>query len=259
MTDDQLLRYSRHILLDEIGIEGQQRLLQSHALVIGAGGLGSPVLLYLGSAGVGRITLVDDDVVDLTNLQRQIAHNLDRVGQPKAESARQTVGAINPEVQLIAVVQRADAAWLDQAVAAADVVIDCCDNFATRHMVNAACVRHVKPLVSGAAIGFDGQISVYDTRGADLPCYACLFPPQATFEEVRCATMGVFAPLVGIVGAMQAAEALKLLIGVGSSLAGRLQMLDARSMEWTEIRIGRQADCAVCGQKRVTSARAASA
>ena len=247
MTDDQLLRYSRHILLDEIGIEGQTRLLQSHALVIGAGGLGSPVALYLGTAGVGRITLVDHDTVDVTNLQRQIAHNLARVGQPKAESARQTINAINPDVQVVAVTRRADAAWLDSAVASADVVIDCSDNFQTRHAVNAACVARRKPLVSGAAIGFDGQVSVYDSRQPDAPCYACLFPPEATFEEVRCATMGVFAPLVGIIGTVQAAEALKLLMGLGSSLAGRLQMLDARLMEWTEIRMARQPACPVCG------------
>ena len=247
MNDDQLLRYSRHILLDEIGIEGQTRLLQSHALVIGAGGLGSPVALYLGTAGVGRITLVDHDTVDVTNLQRQIAHNLARVGQPKAESARQTINAINPDVQVVAVTRRADAAWLDSAVASADVVIDCSDNFQTRHAVNAACVARRKPLVSGAAIGFDGQVSVYDSRQPDAPCYACLFPPEATFEEVRCATMGVFAPLVGIIGTVQAAEALKLLMGLGSSLAGRLQMLDARLMEWTEIRMARQPACPVCG------------
>ncbi|MBL0088170.1 MAG: molybdopterin-synthase adenylyltransferase MoeB [Ideonella sp.] len=250
MDDDQLLRYSRHILLNEIGVEGQQALLASHALVIGAGGLGSPVALYLGTAGVGRITLVDHDMVDVTNLQRQIAHNLSRVGQPKAESARQTIAAINPEVQVLPVVQRADAAWLDAAVAQADVVLDCSDNFATRHAVNAACVQHRKPLVSGAAIGFDGQISVYDTRQADAPCYACIFPPESTFEEVRCATMGVFAPLVGIIGTMQAAEGLKLLMGVGRSLAGRLQMLDARSMEWTEIRMARQPGCPVCAGRR---------
>ena len=246
MNDEQLLRYSRHILLDEIGIEGQQRLLDGHALVIGAGGLGSPVALYLGTAGVGRITLVDHDTVDVTNLQRQIAHNLARVGQPKAESARETIAAINPDVQVLPVVQRADAAWLARAVAEADVVLDCSDNFQTRQAVNAACVAARKPLVSGAAIGFDGQISVYDSRQADAPCYACIFPPDATFEEVRCSTMGVFAPLVGIIGSMQAAEALKLLAGVGSSLAGRLQMLDARSMEWTEIRLPRQPACPVC-------------
>ncbi len=247
MNDDQLLRYSRHILLDEIGIEGQTRLLQSHALVIGAGGLGSPVALYLGTAGVGRITLVDHDTVDVTNLQRQIAHNLARVGMPKAESARQTILAINPDVQVLPVMQRADAAWLDAAVRGADVVVDCSDNFRTRHAVNMACAHHHKPLVSGAAIGFDGQISVYDIRQPGAPCYACIFPPEATTAEVACATMGVFAPLVGIIGSMQAAEALKLLMGVGSSLAGRLQMLDGRTMEWTEIRMARQAGCPVCG------------
>jgi molybdopterin/thiamine biosynthesis adenylyltransferase len=249
MNDDQLLRYSRHILLDEIGVEGQQKILAGHALVIGAGGLGSPVALYLGTAGVGRITLVDHDTVDLTNLQRQIAHNLARVGMAKAESARLAVGAINPDVNLQPVIQRADSAFLESAVAAADVVLDCSDNFKTRHAVNAACVTHGKPLVAGAAIGFDGQISVYDTRDEQAPCYACIFPPEATFEEVACATMGVFAPLVGIIGTMQAAEALKLLAGIGSSLAGRLQMLDARTMEWTEIRMGRQAACPVCSRR----------
>lgn len=247
MNDDQLLRYSRHILLDEIGVEGQQRLLEAHALVIGAGGLGSPVVLYLGTAGVGRITLVDDDRVDLTNLQRQIAHDLARVGMPKALSAMRSIHAINPEVTVVPLVQRVDAAALDALARDADVVLDCTDNFATRHAVNAACVSHRRPLVSGAAIGFDGQISVYDTRDAAAPCYACLFPPEATYEEVRCATMGVFAPLVGIVGTVQAAEALKLLAGVGRSLAGRLQMIDARTMEWTEIRVQRNPHCPVCG------------
>lgn len=247
MDDRQLLRYSRHILLDELGIEGQRRLLDAHALVIGAGGLGSPVALYLGSAGVGRITIVDHDTVDLTNLQRQIAHSLERVGTPKAQSAARSIAAINPDPRVEALVQRADEALLDRLVPQADVVLDCSDNFRTRHMVNAACVRHRKPLVAGAAIGFDGQISVYDTRRPDAPCYACVFPPDVTFEEVQCATMGVFAPLVGIIGTMQAAEALKLLAGIGSSLAGRLQMLDGRTMEWNEIRLGRQAACAVCG------------
>jgi molybdopterin/thiamine biosynthesis adenylyltransferase len=246
MNDDQLLRYSRHILLDEIGVEGQQALLNAHALVIGAGGLGSPVALYLATAGVGTLTLVDADMVDLTNLQRQIVHRQDRIGQPKVASAAHTLAEINAEVRVVALQERADAARLMQLVAEADVVVDCCDNFATRHAVNAACLAHRKPLVSGAAIGFDGQISVYDLRSANAPCYACLFPPDATFEEVRCATMGVFAPLVGIIGSMQAAEALKLLAGVGTSLAGRLQMLDARSMAWTEIGFGRHAGCPVC-------------
>ena len=260
MNDDQLLRYSRHVLLDDIGIEGQRRLLAAHALVVGAGGLGSPVALYLATAGVGTITIVDDDVVDLTNLQRQIAHTLGRVGQPKEASVAAAVAAINPDVRVIALQTRADPQQLAGWVAAADVVIDCSDNFVTRHHVNAACVAHRKPLVSGAAIGFDGQISVYDTRGtgsaADAavpPCYACLFPPGAAFEEVRCATLGVFAPLVGIIGCLQAAEALKLLAGVGSSLAGRLQMLDARTMEWSEIRISRSPGCPVCSARPTTS------
>ncbi len=249
MNDEQLLRYSRHILLDEIGVEGQQRLADAHALVIGAGGLGSPVALYLGTAGVGTITIVDHDTVDLTNLQRQIAHDASRIGTPKALSAAQSIRAINPEANVQPIVQRADAVSLAALVAAADVVLDCSDNFSTRHAVNAACVQHGKPLVSGAAIGFDGQISVYDTRSPQAPCYACIFPPDATFEETRCATMGVFAPLVGIIGTMQAAEALKLLAHIGTSLAGRLQMLDARTMEWTEVRLARQPQCPVCGQR----------
>ncbi len=249
MNDDQLLRYSRHILLDELGVEGQARLAAAHALVIGAGGLGSPALLYLATAGVGRITVVDGDTVDLTNLQRQIAHATARIGQPKVASAAQAMAALNPDVHITALAQRADAAALDALVAAADVVLDCSDNFATRHAVNAACVRHRRPLVSGAAIGFDGQVSVYDCRADEHPCYACLFPPDATVEEVRCATMGVFAPLVGIVGTVQAAEALKLLAGVGRSLAGRLLMLDAREMAWTDIRLARQPHCPVCAQR----------
>ncbi|MGE0332822.1 MAG: ThiF family adenylyltransferase [Ramlibacter sp.] len=248
MTDDQLLRYSRHILLDDIGIEGQERLLGAHALVIGAGGLGSPVALYLGSAGVGRITLVDDDRVDLTNLQRQIAHTTARVGQAKALSARQAVAALNPDVQVTPLLQRADAQLLDGLVAQADVVLDCCDNFATRQAVNAACVRHRKPLVSGAAVRFDGQLAVYDPRNAKSPCYACVFPPDASVQETQCATLGVFAPMVGIIGAMQAAEALKLLAGVGTPATGRLLMLEGRAMEWSEVRTTRHPACPVCGR-----------
>jgi molybdopterin-synthase adenylyltransferase len=249
LSDEQLLRYSRHILLEELGVEGQRRILDAHVLVIGAGGLGSPVALYLGTAGIGRLTIVDHDIVDLTNLQRQIAHRLSRVGQAKVDSAALSIAEINPEVQVQALRERVEGERLAQLVAEADVVVDCSDNFATRHAVNRACVEHRKPLVSGAAIGFDGQISVYDTRAAEAPCYACLFPPAAAFEEVRCATMGVFAPLVGIIGAMQAAETLKLIAGVGSSLAGRLQMLDARTMEWSEVRLPRHADCPVCGSR----------
>jgi molybdopterin/thiamine biosynthesis adenylyltransferase len=247
MNDDQLLRYSRHILLEEIGIEGQERLLAAHALVIGAGGLGSPVALYLGGAGVGRITLVDDDQVDLTNLQRQIAHSMARLGQDKTTSARTAIAALNPEVEVRAVTLRADAAQLDALVADADLVLDCCDNFATRQAVNAACVRHGKPLVSGAAIRLDGQLAVFDPRDPASPCYACLFPPDSQFEETRCATMGVLAPLVGVIGSLQAAEAIKLLSGAGQSMTGKLLMLDARTMDWTTLRVPRQPDCPVCG------------
>ena len=246
MNDDQLLRYSRHILLDELGVQGQQRLLEAHALIIGAGGLGSPVGLYLGSAGVGRITVVDHDLVDATNLQRQIAHRLDRIGHFKAQSLAESIAQINPDVQLRCITERADAALLEPLVAAADVVLDCTDNFATRQAINQACVRHRVPLVSGAAIGFDAQLSVFDTRQADSPCYACLFAPDAPPEEVRCATMGVFAPLVGIVGSMQAAEAIKLIAGTGQPMAGRLLMLDARNLQPTTIGLSRDRQCPVC-------------
>jgi molybdopterin/thiamine biosynthesis adenylyltransferase len=250
MTDEQLQRYARHLLLDEIGIAGQQALLAAHALVVGAGGLGSPAAIYLGTAGVGRITVVDDDLVDLTNLQRQIAHDQSRVGLPKADSMCATIAAINPDLRLRALVRRADAALLDEVVPQADVVLDCSDNFRTRQAVNAACVRYRKPLVSGAAIGWDAQISVYDTRVSDAPCWACLFPPAAAHVDAACATMGVFAPLVGIVGSLQAAEALKLLTGSGRALAGRLLMLDARDMVWDSVAVARQADCPVCGPWR---------
>ncbi len=246
MNDDQLLRYSRHILLDELGIDGQERLLASHALVVGAGGLGSPVALYLGSAGVGHLTIADHDHVDATNLQRQIAHNLQRLGQPKAESARQAIAELNPDVRVTALNERLSAERLLALVAQADVVLDCSDNFETRQAVNAACVAQRKPLVSGAAIRFDGQVSVYDTRQPDAPCYACVFPPSQAPEEVRCATMGVLAPLVGIIGSVQAAEAIKLLSGMGSRLSGRLLMLDGRDMAWSDVRLPRDPHCPVC-------------
>lgn len=250
MDDAQLLRYSRHILLNELGIDGQEKLLASHALIIGAGGLGSPVSLYLGSAGVGHITVVDHDQVDATNLQRQIAHTLDRVGQDKAESVRTAIAQINPDVRVTPITHRADAALLNTLVTQADVVIDCCDNFETRHAVNRACVQHGKPLVSGAAIRMDGQVSVFDSTQSDAPCYACIFPPEQAPEETRCATMGVFAPLVGIIGSVQAAEALKILSGMGSHMAGRLLMLDGRDLSWTDIRMGRNAQCPVCAALR---------
>jgi molybdopterin/thiamine biosynthesis adenylyltransferase len=246
LNDAQLLRYSRHILLDELGIEGQQRLLAARVLMVGAGGLGSAAGLYLGSAGVGQLTVVDHDVVDATNLQRQVAHTLARIGQPKAESLREAIAQINTDVRVTPILRRADAALLGTLVAEADVVLDCTDNFTTRHAINRACFAHGKPLVSGAAIRFDGQLSVYATRDSACPCYACVFPEMSAPEETHCATMGVFAPLVGIIGSMQAAEALKLASGMGSHMAGRLLMLDGRRMEWTDIRLPRQPACPVC-------------
>jgi molybdopterin/thiamine biosynthesis adenylyltransferase len=250
LTDGQLLRYSRHILLDEIGIEGQQALLDSNALVIGAGGLGSPAALYLASGGVGRITLVDDDVVDLTNLQRQIMHVTARIGQPKAESGKQALSEINPEIEVTALRERAGPERLGELVRDASVVLDCSDNFATRHAVNRACVAAGVPLVAGAVIRFDGQLSVFDPRAPDSPCYACLFPEDGKFEDAACSSMGVFAPLVGVIGAMQAAEAMKLLIGTGKSLAGRLLLLDGRAMEWTSIGVARSPGCPVCSARQ---------
>ena len=246
MQDEELLRYSRHILLDEIGIEGQQRWCGAHALVIGAGGLGCPAAMYLACAGVGQITLADHDSVELTNLQRQIGHSSTRLGQSKVDSLRQTLHALNPLVRVNALPERAQGEALAALVAQADVVLDCSDNYQTRHAVNHACVALKKPLVAAAAIRFDAQISVYDARDPHAPCYACAFAPDATVEETACATMGVFAPLVGIIGAMQAAEALKLLAASGTSLAGKLLMLDARTMEWTTIRMPRNPQCTVC-------------
>ena len=249
MDDDDLLRYSRHILLEEFGIDGQARVSAGHALIVGAGGLGSPVALYLAGAGVGHITLVDDDEVDLTNLQRQIAHTAARVGQAKVQSAATAMGEINPTVQVETHVRRADAQLLEELVPKAQVVIDCSDNFATRQLVNAACVRHGRPLVAGAAIRFDGQLSVYDTRSDASPCYACLFPADAHFEETRCAVLGVFAPVVGTIGVLQAGEALKLLAGVGEPLAGRLLMFDGRTTSFDTLRVARDPGCPVCGHR----------
>lgn len=246
MTDQELLRYSRHILLNEIGVEGQQQLRQASMLVIGAGGLGSPAAFYLASAGVARITLVDGDRVDLTNLQRQILHTTERIGTPKATSGQAALAAINADVQIVPVTQRADQDALADLVSTATVVLDCSDNFATRHALNRACVTHRKPLVSGAAIRFDGQVAVFDLRHGASPCYACLFPPGDGEDEL-CAVMGVFAPLTGIIGTTQAAEALKLAVGIGESLEGRLLMLDALSMRWHSVRVRRDPACPVCG------------
>ena len=246
MTDEQLLRYSRHILLPQVGVEGQERLLAARALVIGAGGLGSPVAYYLASAGIGTLVLADGDTVDLTNLQRQILHHTGSIGQPKAESGRDTLARINPECRVMPLLERLDGTRLEEEVAVADVVLDCSDNFATRHAVNRACVKFRKPLVSGAAVRFDGQVAVFDSRQPNAPCYHCLFPEGEDAEEVRCAVMGVFAPLTGIIGTVQAAEALKLLIECGQSLAGRLLLLDGLGMEWRQIKVPRDPACTVC-------------
>ena len=250
MTDDELLRYSRHILLDEIGIEGQARIRATRALVVGAGGLGSPVAMYLASAGVGRITLADPDAVDLTNLQRQILHTTPRVGQAKAASGQAALAALNPQVEVVPLIERLDGERLAELVDAHDLVLDCSDNFATRHAVNRACVAAGKPLVSGAAIRFDGQVAVFDTRNEEAPCYHCLFPEGEDVEEVRCAVMGVFAPMTGIVGTIQAAEALKLAAGVGSSLSGRLLLIEGKAMRFTDIAVPRDPGCAVCAPLR---------
>lgn len=247
MNDDQLLRYSRHILLPEIGVEGQEAILSAKVLVIGAGGLGSPVAMYLAAAGVGKLVIADNDTVDLTNLQRQIMHSTEMVGHPKVESARASLQRINPLANVAPLHTRLEDATLDEQVAAADLVLDCCDNFATRHAVNRACVKHRKPLVSGAAIRFDGQVSVFDMRDPEAACYHCLFPEGEDIEEVRCAVMGVFSPIVGMIGTTQAAEALKLIVGCGTPLTGRLLLLDGLAMEWRSVGFGRDPGCAVCG------------
>ncbi len=251
MNDHQLLRYSRHILLPQISYEGQEALVNSHALIIGAGGLGSPVALYLAASGVGTLTICDFDVVDLTNLQRQIVHTTASVGMNKALSAQQALFEINASVQVNTVCVRSTEEEFFSLISQADVVIDCSDNFATRYLLNKLCVQLKKPLVSGAAIGFEGQVTVYDMRSETSPCYHCLFPDQseASGEDnaMRCATHGVFSPLVGMIGTTQAAEALKLLMGIGESLQGRLLLLDALTMEWRTIKLRKDLACAVCG------------
>jgi len=247
MNDNQLLRYSRHILLPQISYEGQAKLVNSHALIVGAGGLGSPVALYLAAGGVGRLTICDFDNVDLTNLQRQIVHTTQSVGINKALSAQQALHAINPEVLVNTVQEKSTEASFSKLAQDADVVIDCSDNFATRYTLNRICVNLGKPLVSGAAIGFEAQVTVYDMRHGNSPCYHCLFPDMGDDEALRCAENGVFAPLVGIIGATQAAEAMKLLMGVGASLQGRLLLLDALAMEWRTIKLNKDPACKVCG------------
>jgi adenylyltransferase/sulfurtransferase len=227
-------------------VEGQERLQRSRALIVGAGGLGCPAALYLAAAGLGRLTLADSDKVDLTNLQRQILYRAEVVGTPKVEAARATLHRVNPEVDITAVHSRIDSRIAGELVAQADLVLDCSDNFATRHLLNRACVAHRKPLVSGAAIRFDGQVMVFDLRQSGSACYACLFPEEGEVEEVQCSVMGVFAPLTGIVGATQAMEALKLLAGIGESLSGRLLLLDAKNADWRTVRVTKDPACPVC-------------
>ena len=253
MDDTELLRYSRHLLLDELGPDAQERFAAAHALIVGIGGLGNPAAQFLASAGIGTLTLCDADSVDLTNLQRQILFAMPEVGMPKVDAAARRLAAINPEVRLVAMQKRVGEPELGQLAARADVVLDCTDNFATRHAINRACVAARRPLVSGAAIRFDGQLAVFDTRHAHSPCYHCLFGEGDELEETRCATMGVFAPLVGIVGATQAAEALKLIAGIGESLAGRLLLLDALSMQWREVRVPRDPACRVCAAREIAA------
>ncbi len=247
MNDQQLLRYSRHILLPEFGIEGQEKLLGAHALIIGAGGLGSPAALFLAASGVGTLTLCDNDTVDLTNLQRQIVHRTASIGQNKVDSASSTLAEINPEVQINSLHERVGSERLHTLVQQADVVLDCSDNFVTRYAVNRACVEMKKPLVSGAATRFSGQVTVFDLRLDHSPCYHCLYPEQSESEETRCAVMGVFAPLVGIIGSLQAGEALKLLLDAGTSLCGRLLVLEALHMDLRTIKLRRDVNCEICG------------
>lgn len=249
MHDEALLRYSRHILLPEIGVEGQQRLINSHALLVGAGGLGSAACLYLAASGVGKLTIGDPDTVDLTNLQRQIAHSEVTIGLNKAVSAQRHGHALNSQIQIEAIDQRLEGPLLDGLVATADIVVDASDNFVTRHAVNQACVAFGKPLVSGAALGFDGQLAVFDASQTGKPCYYCLFPDTGSVDEVRCSSNGIFAPLVGIVGSMQAAEAIKILSGLGSALIGQLMLLDARTLEVRKMAYRRDPDCPVCSKK----------
>ncbi len=245
MNDHQLLRYSRQIMLPAIGIEGQERLLASRVLIIGLGGLGSPVAMYLAAAGVGTLVLVDFDRVDLSNLQRQIAHASGRIGQPKVESAKETLLSLNPECRIETIGQMLKGEALAAEVAKADLVIDCCDNFTTRFAVNAACVAARTPLVSGAAIRMEGQVSVFSGQPGG-PCYRCLYSDEGS-EDQTCSENGVLAPLVGIIGSVQATEAIKVLTGAGETLDGRLLVLDALPMEWRTLKLKADPNCPVCG------------
>ena len=247
MNDEQLLRYSRHLLLEEIDVAGQEKLLHSHILVIGAGGLGSAAAPYLAAAGVGHITLMDHDVVELTNLQRQIMHAESSIGKSKVSSGKEFLQRLNSSIQIETIQAKATDPLLDELLPSVDVVLDCTDNFSTRHLINAACVKHQTPLVSGSALKLDGQVSVFDPRNTNSPCYACIFSPDEQFEEVSCSSMGIFSPLVGIIGAMQAAQALQVLIGFGKPLVGRMLLWNGLTTQVDEIHISRNLECSVCG------------
>jgi adenylyltransferase/sulfurtransferase len=249
MNDQQLLRYSRQILLPQIDVAGQEKLLDSQALIIGAGGLGSPAAMYLAAAGIGRLVISDHDAVDLSNLQRQILHGTPDIGRPKAESAQDALQRLNPDVAVLPIPHKLQGEALLAQAGQADVVLDCSDNFATRFAVNRACVQTATPLVSGAVIRFEGQVAVFTPGREDSPCYNCLYPDLGE-EDASCVRNGVIAPLPGIVGAMQALEAIKLLLGLGRSLAGRLLLLDALAMEWQTLRLSRNPACPTCGPKQ---------
>ncbi|MFA5017550.1 MAG: molybdopterin-synthase adenylyltransferase MoeB [Methylobacter sp.] len=246
MNDNQLLRYSRQIMLPQVDIEGQQKLLAASVLIVGAGGLGSPAAIYLAAAGVGNIAIYDNDVVDLSNLQRQIAHHTPDIGTDKVISTRQTLNRLNPEVKIRAVKQRLEGEQLDYEVRLADVVLDCSDNFSTRFAINSACVKQQTPLVSGAAIRFEGQVTVFTPGINNSPCYNCLYNSDG--EELQnCATNGVIAPITGIVGSIQALEAMKLIMNIGEALTGRLLLLDGLTMEWNTMKLRKNANCPTCG------------
>ena len=245
MNDQQLLRYSRHILVDEIGIEGQEKLLAAHVLIVGAGGLGSPAALYLAGAGVGTLSIADGDTVELSNLQRQILHTDARIGQAKTQSAQQALALTNPDC-LVRALPRLEGQALLDAVANADVALDCSDNFATRYALNRACVALKKPLVSGAAVKLTGQLFVVDPRQTDSPCYACLYPEDGHDEELRCATTGILAPITGAIGCMQAVEAIKLITGFGQPATGALQRYDALTGRWASARVSKDPCCSCC-------------
>jgi len=247
MNDNQLLRYSRQIMLPLCDIEGQQKLLNANVLIVGAGGLGSPASIYLAAAGVGSITIYDDDEVDLSNLQRQIAHHTCDIGTDKVISTRKTLNELNPDVQVRAIKQRLAGEQLELEVKNADVVLDCSDNFSTRFAINNACVKQQTPLVSGAAIRFEGQVSVFTPGKNDSPCYNCLYANDGE-EQQNCATHGVIAPITGIVGSIQALEAMKLILAIGETLTGRLLLLDGLTMEWTTMRLRKNRNCPTCSR-----------